>query len=533
MHFNGATGAFYLPEIMGAGCAVFDYDSDGDLDLYAVQGALLGAGKTLEQSPFPPRDRPPRSRLFRNRLVVPGGSGGLTFEDVTEESGTAGEGFGMGCAVGDYDNDGRPDLYVTRFGPNVLFHNEGGGKLTDVTRRAGVGDPRFSASAAFLDYNRDGLLDLFVTTYVDYSLAANRDCFRFGGQRDYCGPLSYEPAPARLYRNQGDGTFADVTVEAGIHLHYGCGLGVVCADFDADGWIDIFVANDATPNQLWINRRNGTFEDTALGAGVAVNAAGQNEAGMGITAGDYDRDGDWDVFISHDTGETNTLFRLLTAGLFEDATSSTRLGHPSLPFTGFGTQWFDYDNDGWLDLFVANGSVRKLPERFGDPCPYAQSHQLFHNVEGRFVETSSAAGPGLTAPSVGRGAAFGDLDNDGDIDLVLANNNGPLRVILNDRGARNHWVRFLLEGTRSNRDAYGARVAVELQGGLTLWQRAGADGSYLSSSDQRVHFGLGAETRVKAVTVHWPSGLVERWREPAVAVDAQTTLREGEGEKVQ
>lgn len=527
VHYTGATGAFYLPEIMGAGCALFDYDGDGDLDVYAVQGALLGQGKSIEQSLFPPRDRPPRSRLFRNRLVE---SGKLTFEDVTDESGTGCVGFGMGCAVGDYDNDGRPDLYVTSFGPNVLFHNDGGGKFSDATRRAGVGDPRFSASAAFLDYNRDGALDLFVTTYVDYSIAANRDCFRLGGERDYCGPQSYEPAPDRLYRNNGDGTFTDVTVEAGILSHFGCGLGVVCADFDADGWIDIFVANDATPNQLWINRGNGTFEDRALLAGVAVNVAGHSEAGMGVTAGDFDRDGDFDVFISHDTGETNTLYRNLKGGLFEDFTSGARLGLPSLPFTGFGTRWFDYDNDGWLDLFVANGSVRKIADRLAEPYPYAQSHQLFHNEQGRFVEVSSAAGPGLTSPSVGRGAAFGDIDNDGDIDIVLSNNNGPLRVILNHSSPSNHWLSFLLEGTRSARDAYGARVAVQLAGGVTLWEHVGADGSYLSSSDKRVHFGLGAETRVEAVTVYWLSGLVERWR--SVTIDAQATLREGQGEKV-
>jgi hypothetical protein len=532
VHYNGATGEYYLPEIMGAGCAVLDHDGDGDLDVYAVQGALLGAGKTLDDSLFPPRDRPPRNRLFRNRLVDSGAGGGrLEFADVTEASGTGDPGYGMGCAAGDYDNDGRPDLYVTNFGPNVLYHNEGGGVFRDATAGAGVAAGGFSASAAFLDCDRDGDLDLFVTAYVEYSLAANRDCFRLGGLRDYCGPLSYQPAPDRLYRNQGDGTFRDATAEAGIHDRQGCGLGVVGDDFNADGWIDIFVANDATPNQLWINRGDGTFADTALLAGAAVNAAGRNEASMGITAGDYDRDGDLDVFITHDTGETNTLYRQVAPGFFEDATAAAQLGYPSLPFTGFGTGWFDYDHDGWLDLFAANGSVRKLPGLLGQAFPYAQSHQLFHNREGRFVETSSAAGPAVTAASVGRGAAFGDLDNDGDIDIVLANNSGPLRVLLNQAGGSHHWLRLRLEGTRSNRDAYGARVAVRLPDGAVLRGRVAADGSYLSSNDKRVHFGLGGAARVESVTVHWPSGLVERWE--GLPVDAETALREGQGTPVE
>ncbi|MBI4606021.1 MAG: CRTAC1 family protein [Planctomycetes bacterium] len=533
VHYNGATGELYLPEIMGSGCAFLDHDQDGDLDIYAVQGALLGEGKTYEQSLFPPRERPPRSRLFRNELATRGGTAGagkLRFTDVTDASGAGGTGFGMGCAVGDYDNDGDPDLYVTRFGPNVLYENAGG-TFRDVTDAAGVGDPRFSASAAFLDYDRDGLLDLFVASYVDFTTATHRRCTRLGGLPDYCGPGSYSPVPDRLYRNAGGGAFRDVTAAVGIDRRYFNGLGVACADFDGDGWIDIFVANDATPNQLWLNRRGERFEDTAVAAGVAVNADGRAEAGMGVAAGDYDRDGDLDLFITHEVQETNTLYRCLGPEAFEDATAAAGLGVPSLPYSGFGTRWFDYDNDGWLDLFAANGAVRRLPGPASDPHPFRQPDQLFHSEGGRFVETTASSGLDGSRPLAGRGTAFGDVDNDGDVDLLVSNNTGPLKLYLNNVGSRRGWLRVELRGTRSNRDGYGARVAVHLEDGVVLWQSAGTDGSYASASDPRLHFGLGDALRAERVVVRWPAGGAEAWED--VPANAQVLLVEGQGKPVE
>jgi hypothetical protein len=530
VHYSGATGEYYLPEIMGAGCALLDHDLDGDLDVFAVQGALLGEGRTYSQSVFPPRDEPPRSRLFRNDLSGAGGSTSLRFVDVTDLAGVGDAGYGIGCAVGDDDQDGDPELYVTRFGPNVHYRNQGGGRFADVTATSGTGDPRFSASAAFFDYDNDGHLDLFVVNYVDFTVATNRYCTRLGGQRDYCGPQSYEPVPSRLYHNERDGTYRDVSSALGIDRRYFNGLGVVGADFDGDRWVDLFVANDATPNQLWMNRQGKAFEDVAVAAGAALNANGQAEAGMGVTAGDHDRDGDLDVFITHEVNETNTLYRCLGKELFEDATAAAGLGLPSLPYSGFGTRWLDYDGDGWLDLFVTNGAVRRMASLEGDPHPYRQPDQLFRQERGRFVEVTRDAGFDLTAPLAGRGAAFGDIDNDGDTDILVANNSGPLKLYLNQVGNRARWLRIALRGTRSNRDGHGARVGVKLPDGAVLWQSAGTDGSYCSASDPRLLFGLGNAERVESVTVHWPSGVSEEWRD--VPLGAQATLVEGQGTAV-
>ena len=531
VHYTGATGEFYVPEIMGAGCALFDYDVDGDLDVYAVQGALFDKREKVEDALFPPRDAVPRNTLYRSELTGSGRrQGELFFTDVTDQAGVGDTGYGMGVAVGDYDNDGHPDLYVTNFGPNVLFHNDGDGTFTDVTRAAGVDDPRFSASAAFLDYDRDGRLDLFVTNYVDFSIAVNRRCTRLGGQLDYCGPLSYEAVSDRLYHNDGDGGFTDVSVSAAIYRAYGNGLGVVCADFDDDGWVDIFVANDATPNQLWINRQNGSFENKALIAGVAVNAAGRNEAGMGVCTADFDRDGDAELFLTHERGETNTYYLNLGSGLFEDDTAGVRLADPSLPYASFGTVSFDYDGDGWSDLFVTNGAVRKLANLVGERHPYHQADQLFLNGGGRFVETTAVAGLDPDAPRTGRGVACGDVDNDGDLDLLVASNSGRLRLLVNNGSNHGHWIQLLLEGRRSGRDAYGSRLVLELQNGVSLVRRVGTDGSYLSASDKRVHLGLGREDRMKRLSVHWSSGAKEEW--PGVKLNALTTLREGEGQRV-
>ena len=352
-HFIGATGEYFFPEIMGSGVGLFDCDGDGDLDVYFLQGTMLDKTKKMSQSLFPfSGQAPPRNRLFRNELNE---KGAIHFSDVTREAGVGHEGFGMGIAGGDYNNDGHLDFYVTNFGPNVLYRNNGDGTFTDVTREAGVDDPRFSASATFIDYDSDGDLDLYVTNYVSFTVKGNKECDEAG--RDYCSPSVYEPVPDRLFRNEGDGKFTDMTAEAGLGTAFGAGLGVIAVDFNFDDRLDIYVANDGTPNQFWVNKGDGTFEDIGLISGTAYNLDGVAEAGMGVTAADFDGDGDEDLFITHNQRETNTLYLNGRQAGFSDATSRFGLAVPSVAYTGFGTLWFDYDHDGWLDLFVANGAV--------------------------------------------------------------------------------------------------------------------------------------------------------------------------------
>ena len=531
-HFNGMTGNFTIAEITGQGVGVVDYDGDGDLDVYLVQGALLG--KNMSEAVFPWRGSDlPRDKLYRNDLVVQDdGTRKLHFTDVTGSSGIAGGGYGMGVTTGDYDNDGLIDLYITNLGPNRLYRNVGDGSFEDVTAKAGVDDPRWSTCAAFVDYDRDGDLDLFVSNYVDFETAPTRECYAPSSARDFCGPDAYNPVPDRLFRNRGDGTFEDVTTKAGIHKAFGAGFGVVAADFNRDGWIDIYVANDGDPNQLWLNNGDGTFRNDALWAGAAVNSAGKAEASMGVDADDFDEDGDDDLFMTHIMEETNTLFVNDGTGLFEDRTSAAGLASISLGKTGFGTGWFDFDNDGWLDLLILNGAVRAIDERVraGDAYPLGQPNHLLRNTgKGRFEVASDRAGATFPLIEVSRGAAFGDLDNDGDTDVVVANNNGPTRVLLNQIGARNHWLGLRLVLAGVDRDALGAKVEVRTAGGATRWRRVRTDGSFCSSRDPRLLVGLGAETAVKEVKVTWPGGRQEVWSN--VPVDRYTTLREGSAPK--
>jgi enediyne biosynthesis protein E4 len=546
-YWNGMSGQYYYPEIIGGGAALFDFDQDGDLDVFFPQGALLGSGK--------PTVLPPAKaggRLFRNELISrngfgPARSGTPRFVDVTEASGIRSLVYGTGAATGDVDNDGDLDLYVLAFGANQLWKNRGDGTFEDASRAAGVDDPRFSLSASFADLDRDGWLDLYVANYVDFAVEQNIVCYAPSSRRDYCGPSAFPAALHRLYRNRGDGAFEDVSLPSGIAAKAGRGMGVVAVDLDRDGWQDLFVANDGMFNFLWRSLAGKRFEEIGLPAGAAVNADGEAEANMGIAAGDFDADGDDDLYVTHMAGETNTLWVNDGTGSFEDRTNPARLGAPSLPATGFGTAWIDYDNDGWLDLLAANGAVTEVEERVraGDPYPYAQTHQLFRNLgpspQGiRFADESRAAGAPFRQLEIGRGAAFGDVDNDGDTDALIVNTNGPARLLINQAGDRRPWLGLRLTGrppgARAERDLLGARVAVVRKGGPPLWRRAATDGSYAAASDPRLLVGLGEAapgslgSNIMEVRVVWPDGKAEVFPPPPLRT--YTTLVQGTGKPV-
>ena len=540
-HFNGMSGERYLCEMMGPGGAMFDYDNDGDLDLYLVQGRMLGPGKTLSDAVFPPPgSKPLIDRLYRNDLQKDEAGGRrLRFTDVTEESGIRSPGYGMGVATGDFDNDGWTDLYVTNFGPNQMFRNNGNGTFTDVTAATGTNDPRWSVSAAFLDYDRDGWLDLYVGNYVDFSFSNHKRCFSFsdaggGSALEYCDPSQYQPLPESLFRNRGDGTFEDVSRKAGIARESNGALGVSTADFNGDGWIDIYVANDKRPNHLWINKKDGSFRNEALLAGCAVSGEGFSESSMGVDAGDPDNDGDEDLFMTHmSLNEKNTLYVNQGKASFKDASYPSGLALPSIPFTGFGTAFLDYDNDGRLDLLAVNGHVKNVEAlaRAGDPYPLHQTNQLFRNLgQGRFQEVTQSAGTVFDLSEVSRGAAFGDVDNDGDTDVLVLNNSGRARLLINQAGSDSHWVGLRLVGRPSGRDLLGSRVAVVLSEGRTLWRRVRSDGSYASANDPRVLVGLGEATRIEAVRAYWPDGRAEEW--PEVPINRYSILVQGGGARL-
>jgi hypothetical protein len=526
-HFNGMSGERYYPEIMAPGVALFDYDNDGDLDVYLVQSQMLGKGKTLKDATFQPKGAL-KDRLYRNDLK----GGALHFTDVTDASGIDIQTYGMGVAAGDYDNDGYVDLYRTGLRGAVLLHNNGNGTFTDVTAKAGAGDPDgWGVSSSWVDYDRDGFLDLFVGNYLLYSTEADIDCLAVTGQHDYCPPNSYRAQPSRLYRNRGNGTFEDVTRTALVGGAYGPALGVSTADFDGDGWLDIYVGNDGVANQLWMNQKNGTFKDTAFLAGAAVNGAGNAEASMGIDAGDYDNDGDEDLFITNWLAQMNILYVNDGKGAFEDAKAASGLGPPSLAKTGFGTAWFDYDNDSWLDLLTLNGSVSiiEAQARANDPFPLKMKNQLYRNLgNGRFEDVSSRAGRVFQREEVSRGGAFGDVDNDGDLDVLVGVAAGPTRLLINNVGTANTWIglRLLLAGGK--RDALGARVEIRRPGGSPLWRRVRSDGSYASANDPRLLVGLGPSAPgALAVHVVWPDGKAEDFT--SVTTGRYTTLVQGQG----
>ena len=540
-HVNGMSGKFYYAEIIGSGVALFDADNDGDLDVYFAQGQSLEPGAASAVG---------AGRLFRNDLVVNAdGTRTLHFTDVTEPSGLISHGYGMGVATGDFDNDGCVDLYLTNLGRNQLFHNNCDGTFTDVSVRSRTqgDDGNWSVSAAFVDYDRDGWLDLFVGNYLTWTAAASMPCFGPSGRPDYCSPNVYSPQPSRLYHNNRDGTFTDVTKAAGLDKEFGPALGVTTADFDGDGWIDLYVANDGQPNQLWINQHDGTFRNVGMLSGTALSTHGKAKAGMGVDAGDIDNDGDEDLFVANLTGEGDDLYVNNGTALFEEQSGRSGIGPASRPFTGFGAAWFDADNDGWLDVLVANGAVQTIEtlRRSNDPFPLHQRKLLLRNLaNGRFEDIGARAGAVFQLSEVGRGAAFGDIDNDGDTDVVVSNNNGRARLLINDIGNKNHWIGLRLVrsvGLQADqgppkgghdvrdgvRDVLGARVQVILDDGRSLWRRARADASYASANDPRVVVGLGNATHVARVHVVWPDGKNEEWND--VPVDRYSTLQQGTG----
>ncbi len=541
VHFNGMSGELYFSEMVGPGSALFDADGDGDLDLYLVQGRMLGPGKTLADALIPPADGvPPTGRLFRNHLEA---GAGLRFTDVT--GGIEAGGYGMGVAAGDIDNDGRTDLYLTNFGANQLWRNDGpdaGGRITfsDVTAAAGTGEERWSTSAAFFDYDRDGRLDLFVVNYTDFRVANHKSCVNQLGRSEYCGPRSYRPETDRLFRNLGPGadgivTFADVSAEAGLLAAPGPGLGVAVADFDGDGWSDVYVANDQARNHLWMNQGGAggeapLFREEALVRGCALDSQGRAQASMGVEAGDVDRDGDADLFMTHLLREVNTLYVNDGGGRFTDRATASGLGAPSIGATGFGTALADFDGDGWLDVIAVNGEVRTIPEQraAGDPLPLRQPNQLFLNRGGSFVDASARA-PVLALPAVSRGAAVGDVDNDGDLDVVVNDNSGPVQLLINQVGAASHWLGLRLR-TASGRDALGAEASFVRAGEPPRRQRSRTDSSFLVARDPRVVFGLGADPAPGRVIVSWPAG--ERESFDDLAIDRYHTLTAGDGRPV-
>lgn len=515
-HVDGATGQLHMPEVMGAGAALFDADADGDLDLYLVQGNTAA----LASSDAPAHDpkTAARDRLLRNELIP---SGHLRFTDVTETSGLEARGYGMGVTTGDVDNDGDVDLFLTNFGgPDELWLNhsvEPGETQPGALRferveddRSGLGDPRWTTGASFADLDRDGWLDLVVTGYVAFDPTTTKTCYHPSSAEDYCGPQSYRALPDRLYRNRGGseaGTFEDVTTQSGLGTTFGPGLGVVTADVDGDGWLDVLVANDAADNQLWRNQGGLRFVDDGLLAGVATNGSGQREASMGIAVFDLETDGDLDFFLTHLDTETNTLYVNQGDGTFLDRTRVAGLAADSWPFTAFGTGRLDADGDGIQDLLVLNGAVKRFNEHASaSESPLAQPAQLYRGLgDGRFVLASAT--PAISSPAVRRGAAFGDIDNDGDIDVILTENGGPARLVRNDAPTR-PWLGLRL--IEHGRDALGTRIQIEQQG-ETSWQWVHTDGSYLSARDPRILVTGSTTGAPIQVEVTWSDGATERF----------------------
>ena len=502
-HANSATSNKYLIETMGGGVALADFDNDGRLDVFFTNGAAL-------QDPMPAGARPDKSdRRFWNRLYRQRADG--TFEDVSEKAGVTGmpqNQYGMGVAAGDYDNDGFADLYVTSYGRNTLYHNERNGTFRDVTAAAGVGGEGWSASAGFFDADNDGRLDLFVTRYVVWDFEKNPYCGeKKAGHRAYCHPDNYEPIANLLYRNNGDGTFTDVSAKAGIADAKGKGLGLAFADYDGDGQTDVYVANDSFQSFLFRNTGSGAFAEVGLLAGVGFTEDGKTFAGMGVDFADYDNDGHPDLVVTDLSNERYRLFRHNADGSFRDLTNLSGVGGATLPFSGWSTRFVDYDNDGWKDIFAAQGHVMDTIAKTSPNLSYLQPPLLLRNEQGRFVRVTP--GPIFERAWAGRGAAFGDLDNDGDTDIVVSNVGQSGLVLRNDGGNASGWLRLDLTGRTSNRDGIGARVRVVPVSGPTQHFTVNTAAGYLSASDKRLLIGLGRAGAAKLVEIRWPSGIVQ------------------------
>ena len=509
-HNNGAFGGKFLPETLGSGCAFLDYDADGWQDILLVN-SMDWPGHARQRSTL---------KLYRNNRNG-------TFTDVTHAAGLDLEMYGMGVAVGDYNNDGHPDIFITCVGQNRLFKNTGKGRFVEVTNSAGLGKRQaFSTSAIWFDYDRDGLLDLFVCNYVKWSSEHDVFCSLDGKHKSYCTPEAYVGQTCWLFRNRGNGTFEDVTAKSGIFDSSSKSLGVAMLDFDEDGWPDLLVANDTQPNKLYRNQRNGTFRDVAVDAGIAFSGEGKARAGMGVDVGDFDNSGRPGVAITNFDNEMIGLYRADGKGNFSDVAVQSGVGLPSKTTLGFGCAFGDCDLDGFLDLIAVNGHIDDTVRNVRN-VGYAQAPQLFLNTgDGRFVEAGEQAGGGFSSPKVGRGLALGDFDRDGDLDVLMTTNNGPAYLFRNDQNGGNRSIRFQLKGTKSNRDAIGARV--KLFAGGTMQTRVVKSGSsYLSQSELPVTFGVGKRERAERVVIDWPSGESEEFKNPAAGTCYEVTEKQG------
>jgi hypothetical protein len=516
-HNSGAFGQKYLPETMGSGVCFLDYDNDGWQDILFVNSmdwpGHQGAGKNAKSFPA----------LYHNNHDG-------TFTDVTRSAGLAVEMYGMGCAIGDYDNDGYPDIYITTVGSNHLFHNLRNGKFSDVTAKAGVADPGFSTSAVWFDYDNDGKLDLFVSHYVDWSIEKDQYCSLDGNKKSYCTPQAYKGQSSTLFHNRGNGTFENVTKRAGLYDPASKSLGIALLDYDNDGWLDLFVANDTEPNKLYRNNHDGTFTDVAVLAGVALSETGRARAGMGVDAADYDESGRQSLIIGNFTNESMSLYHNDGSGLFTDEASVSGIGQMSIQSLTFGCFFFDYDLDGQPDIFAANGHVSDDITVVQPNVKYAQRPSLFRNKGNKkFEEVAGKLGPALQKEIVGRGAAYGDFDNDGDLDVVITVNDGPARLLRNDNGNQNDVLRIKTVGTRSNRDGIGAKVTLKTNRGAHQMQMVKSGSSYLSQSEMSLTFGLGRpdDGRVVSLEIVWPSGKTDTLK--GIKPNQFITVEEGKG----
>jgi enediyne biosynthesis protein E4 len=514
VHTAGKSDQKYLPETTGAGCAFLDYDNDGWMDIY-----LVNSGKCDFYNPAPPL----RNALYRNNRDG-------TFTDVTEKAGVAAGGYGQGVAVGDYDGDGFPDIYVTQYGRSILYRNNGDGTFTDVTEKAGIAAPGWSSSGVWFDYDNDGRLDLFVCQFVDFDKSKNLPCVTYNNKPGYCVPRLYKPMPSWLFRNNGDGTFTDVSKSSGIGKYLGKAWGAVATDLNNDGKMDLFVANDTTANFLFMNRGNGKFEEIAALAGVGFSETGRPRSGMGVDAADFNQDGWMDLFVANIDHEKYSLYQNNHDETFDDQANSTGIGAATRLMSGWGLKFFDYDNDGNLDLFLANGNPDDLIETMQKDVTYREPMLLFHSDGKTLRNVSTESGPIFARALSARGLAIGDFDNDGAVDVLVSVNDAAPLLLRNTAGKDNHWLGLKLVGRKANRDAIGARVTWQA-GDLKRTRTKVGGGSYLSSHDPRLVLGIGKRTKIDWLEVKWPepSGTTEKFTD--LPIDKYITIVEGEGVK--